>query len=147
MRFPLLVCLMLPVAAPAAARTLIGRYGDWATFCDGPRRCFAIAQPNGSARGGYLAIVYGGGAIMLDAGQPLRSARLTIGADRFALAAGGNGARVDDGRAARAIVAAIRSADAAVVEARTARGTRLRQRYRLRGAPSAIDAAQLAALR
>jgi hypothetical protein len=40
----------------------------------------------------------------------------------------------------------LRAADSATLDARTVRGTRLHQRYRLRGAPTAIDAAALASL-
>ncbi|MGB3711874.1 MAG: hypothetical protein WA985_09320, partial [Erythrobacter sp.] len=67
--------------------------------------------------------------------------RLTVGSQRFDLAANGRNAWGRDGRMDAAIVAAMRSASTMRVAARDVGGVRFVDRYDLAGAATAIDAA------
>ncbi len=79
-------------------------------------------------------------------GRPIRAAMLSIGDMRFDLTARGEQA-VADARTSRRIVAAMRAGEALTLVSTGMRGGRRRQHYLLAGAPSAIDAAIVAALR
>jgi hypothetical protein len=146
MRFARLACIALSATTPLDAREMIGTYGMWAAVCDEHRSCSAMAQPDGSDRRGWLAVQPASGALVIDAGRPIDRATILIAGRRFALSTSGSRARASSS-ATRQIVAAIRRADLLTIEARASTGRRFHQRYALRGAPSAIDAAALAALR
>ena len=67
--------------------------------------------------------------------------RLTIGSERFTLAASGRNAWAQDARMDASIVAALRSAIRMSVSARDEQGRRFTDRYDLAGVATAIDAA------
>ena len=69
---------------------------------------------------------------------------LRIGGRAFQLVAGANDAWAASARADAAIVAAMRRHVEMRVESRARNGAAIRDRYALRGAPSAIDAAAVA---
>ena len=144
--------IVLALSTPATARENLGVHEDWAAFRDTrPPRCFAIAEPirpaPKTARWRPFASIAAWPAlkrrnqlhIRLRHTHPANSrATLTIGRTRFPLMVGGADAWALDPRADAAIVAAMRSADAMTVSARG-----FTDRYRLRGAATAIDAATL----
>lgn len=144
-RFVLAIALL---AAPLPARETIGAFGRWAAFCDEPRKCFAISQPEESRGRPFLSVAIVGPGVRVSAniGRPVRTARLRIGTAQFALAAAGEGA-VADPRTSRRIVAAMRDAERMTVIAVSSNGGAIRHHYLIAGAPSAIDAAAVAALR
>jgi len=142
--FALLLSLF---AAPLAAREAVGTFATWAAFCDEPRKCFAISEP-GERRGGpYLTIAILGSSlrVAVHLGRPSRAATIAVGEAHFDLDVSGEDA-VASPRASRRIVAAMRAGEALTVIGTSARGGRFRHHYMLAGAPSAIDAAAVAAL-
>lgn len=153
------ICLLLaalalfPVPAGAQPRS-IGVFGQWGAFQDAGR-CYAIARPAETTHAGgdaFAAIGY----------FPQRGARgqlhFRLGADKrgesavllridgrsFQLVGQGRDAWAPDARADAELVGLIRAGLALSVETRSARGGLIRDRYRLTGAPSAIDAAAVA---
>jgi hypothetical protein len=146
----------LLLAGPGLARDTLGVFNSWAAFRDAdPRRCYAIAQPDhiegtGSGWHAFASVAtwpalgkrnqvhlrlsrrYGGG----------RAPVLQVGDERFPLIAGGADAWAPDSRTDATIVAAMRSAVGMMVIADGAGGP-IRDAYRLKGAATAIDAAQL----
>jgi hypothetical protein len=91
-------------------------------------------------------VAVAGSSVLIQAhlGRPARAAALVIGGSRFDLAVEGEEARADP-RISRRIVAAIRSGETLTIVGRSTRGGRFRHHYLLAGAPSAIDAAVVAA--
>jgi hypothetical protein len=150
---------LLLCAAPGSARTVLGSFDNWSAFRDeSPVRCFAIAEPlrgGGGGSGGKWrpfatvstwpqARVRGQFYIRLS--RALRTgAAVTLSIDgrRFALVAGGADAWAADPRADAAIVAAMRSARGMRVASVASTGGGFAQRYVLKGAATAIDAAAL----
>lgn len=140
-------------SVPAFAQPrAISAHGDWGAFRDGTT-CYAVAMASEAVKVGERQPF-----ITVSAAPPTRrvSVRLgtimargslvtmAIGARRFRLTGGGDSAwserPADDG----AIVAAMRSADTLTVSGRALDGRRFRSRYRLAGAPTAMDAATIA---
>lgn len=155
MRALLLLTLLLGAAAPAAAqRASLGIFAGWGAFEErGQRRCYAIAEPE--RRGGgrpFASVGYwpGKGAagqlhVRLSRAKREGSAvLLRIGERTWQLGGTGLDAWAADARADAEIVAAMRSGIAMSVETRSAGGAAVRDRYALRGAASAIDAAAVA---
>lgn len=148
--------VFLAVAAPGLARDTLGIFGSWGAFRDAsPARCFAIAQPDSVDGPGSGWRPFAAVATWPALGQRnqvhLRLSRrfagrgapvLVIDDDRFPLIAGGADAWAPDARTDAAIVATMRSARAMVVVADGVGGP-IRDAYRLKGAATAIDAAQL----
>jgi hypothetical protein len=154
-----LMALALPIGA-VYARENLGVFEAWAAFSDPrPRRCFAIAEPE--RRGGgdgwrpFAAIgTWPARGVHAQLNIRLRRAKrpgapvlLTIGGQRFALVAGGADAWARNAQDDAAIVAAIRQAPTMRVETRDGKGELMADRYMLRGAATAIDAAILSCAR
>lgn len=148
------VAALLLVAAPAGARETIGVYRTWGAFRDAqPARCFAIAQPVGTAaRAGFATVATWPGRglrsslhVRLSHGADRATAvTLSVGERRFALAAGDRDAWATDAASDRAIVSAMRSGRSMSVEGLSVDGRPFADVYLLAGAATAIDAAALA---
>ena len=141
----------IALAGPIAAKDSLGVYEGWAAFRDdAPLRCYAIAKPQRDRDSSPYATVStwpsrgkrGQVHVRLsDAVSKGAPVRLTIGAERFALAANARNAWGKDPQMDAAIVAAMRSATTMTVSARGRSGRRFTDRYDLAGAATAIDAA------
>lgn len=141
--------------APAAAQPRpLGVYGVWGAFQDAAR-CYAIARPGDSTSRGseaFASVAYwprqgarGQLHFRLSAEKRGESAvLLRIDGRTFQLIGRGRDAWAPDPRADADLVAAMRTGLAMTVETRAPSGRLVRDQYRLRGAPSAIDAAALA---
>lgn len=142
----MILCALIGLAAPLAAKDSLGVYDGWAAFRDADApRCYAIAKPRGQNQDGAFASIGTWPTqkirnqvhFRLSRAVPAESAvRLRIGATTFALAANGRDAWAKDNRADAAIVAALRSASAMRVSANG-----FSDRYELAGVATAIDAA------
>lgn len=160
-----LFCAIVALAAsgtvcPAGARDALGMFDSWAAFRDpAVPRCYAIAMAEPSAYERtfqpYAAVgtwprrnergqVHFRLSRQLAAGATVT---LSIGGQRFALAAGAADAWAVDRRMDAAIVAAMRSAPRMWVSGRDERGRRFGNSYALAGAATAMDAASLACAR
>lgn len=148
---------LLGIVTPAIGREALGVFDGWGAFSDPrPRRCYAIAEPERRgvdagwrpfaavsawpARGVRAQI----NIRLRKAKQPGAPVLLTIGETRFTLVAGGADAWAPNAAIDGRIVAAMRQAGGMRVETRAKDGRRLVDRYLLRGAATAIDAAALA---
>jgi hypothetical protein len=154
---PLLLGLALAfVVAPVAAADSLGVFESWGAFRDGGKaaRCYAIARAagqRGTADPAYASIGYWPasrirGQFYARLGRraaPGREIVIGIGAARFALVGAGRNAWARDARTDAAIIAAIRSAGAMTIRGTDTRGSRFSDRYALKGAATAIDAAAL----
>lgn len=141
----------------AGERATLGIWERWGAFRDSePARCFAIAQPllpgGRTNRGGAFASVAGVPGAVPRHSVFLRLSRrrgaaaaitLAIGERRFALVGDAVSARAPDAATDRAIVAAMRGAPAMSVSTISVAGQPFADRYPLRGAATAIDAAIL----
>ncbi len=150
----LLVAIAALAASPAMARDRLGFYQGWAAFkdTDAPR-CYAITAPetrvSGSTRPGYFSVgfwpkkgvtyqIY----VSLSRDRSSNSAiNISVGGRRFRLKAEPAGGWATDRRMDIAIVSAMRSSGSLSVESIGRDGRAIVDAYRLRGAPSAIDAA------
>ncbi|MFN3387890.1 MAG: hypothetical protein ACK40O_03095 [Allosphingosinicella sp.] len=150
---------MLVLAAPAAAQQeAIGIFSLWGAFRD-PGRCYAIAQPQGRPRAedgrAFASLgwwpgrnVQGQLHIRLSRAKRAGSAILLRIDDRtFQLIGGGADAWAPSPRADAEIAAAIRTGLEMSVETRSQQGGLIRDRYALRGAATAMDAAAIACAR
>ena len=148
MRFRPFALLLWLFAAPLAARETVGTFATWAAFCDEPKRCFAISQAAERSDHPSVSVAVAGPTLLVQAhlGRPARAATLTIGGLQFDLAVSGEEARADP-RISRRIVAAMREGEALTIIGTSRKGGRFRHHYLLAGAPSAIDAAAIAAMR
>jgi hypothetical protein len=148
MRVARFALIILPFAAPLAARETVGTFATWAVFCDEPKKCFAISEPVERTNHPYLSVAVVGSTLRVQAhlGRAARTAKLTIGDAEFVLAVSGEVAAADP-RISRRIVAAMREGEGATLVGTSERGGRFRHHYLLAGAPSAIDAAAVASLR
>jgi hypothetical protein len=151
------VLTALFVATPAGAQPrALGVYGLWGAFRDA-QRCYAIAQPSDSTHRGAPAFASIGywprqgarGQLHFRLSRDKRAESavlLRIDGRSFQLVGNGADAWAPDARADADLVAAMRTGLIMTVETRSTRGGIVRDVYRLRGAPSAIDAAALACL-
>jgi hypothetical protein len=143
-------CVLL-VAAPLSARDSLGVFDDWGAFRDpSVPRCYAITAAD---KGGtYQAYADVGiwprqdvrGQVHLRTSRQMAEGSrvsLSLGGRRYDLAGSGADAWAQDKRMDAAIVAAMRSADSMVVSGIDSTGRRFSDRYSLKGAPTAMDAA------
>ena len=144
-------------SAPALARDVLGIFGRWGAFRDaGESRCFAIAEPLGARDGkrGWAPFASVGfwprkgvrGQLNFRLSQQLQSgsrATLLIGDKRLPLAGGGADVWSNDRRDDAVVVAALRAGGVMTVHGRAQSGISFSDRYELRGAATAIDAAAL----
>jgi hypothetical protein len=151
---------VLAVAAPAAARDGLGVFDDWGAFRDpAVPRCYAItvAEQDKTASA-YPAYADVGtwprqgvrGQIHFRTSRDLTQSpriSLSLGGRRYDLSGGGADAWAPDKRADAAIVAAMRSADSMALSAIDKSGHRFTDRYSLKGAPTAMDAATVGCAR
>jgi hypothetical protein len=149
---------LLAAATPLAAKDSLGVFDDWGAFSDpAVPRCYAIAAAD-KASGAYQAYADVGtwprrgvrGQVHFRLSQALApGARLTLslGGTRYLLAGGGADAWALDKRADATIVAAMRSADSMSVTATGRGGRRFTDRYSLKGAATAMDAATVGCAR
>ncbi len=149
----------LPMAADA--RDVLGVFQRWGAFRDPEQaRCFAVAQPlaggwEASPWRPFAAIGYWPrrslrGQLNIRLSHQLAEgtgATLVIGEQRFALTGGGADVWAADRRADAAILAALRSGRMMTVAGRAKAGGTFSDRYDLRGAATAIDAAALGCAR
>ncbi len=158
MQLAIFLLISLIVTPPAwGQRNSHGIFFGWGAFSESaPRSCFAVAKPQGGVRPigwqPFASIAYRPGRV---SGPQLhvrlsREKRngsallLRIDGRSFQLAGGGVNAWAPNPRADAAIVAAMRTGVEMRVETRSTRGARVIDRYPLRGAASAIDAAAIA---
>jgi hypothetical protein len=148
MRFRPFAFLLWSFAAPLTARETVGTFATWAALCDETKQCFAISRAAERTDHPFLSIAVAGPTLLVQAhlGRPARAAVLTIGGLQFDLAVSGEDARADP-RVSRRIVAAMREGEALTIVGTSPKGRRFRYHYLLAGAPSAIDAAAIAAMR
>jgi hypothetical protein len=144
--------------AAAAQREPVGIFFSWGAFRE-PGRCFAISEAYGargtaetrpSASVGYWPARGVRSQVHFKLSREKRpgsAVLLKIDDDSFQLLGGPNDAWAPDRRADAAIVAAMRTGLEMSVETRSTRGTIVRDRYGLRGAATAIDAAAIACAR
>lgn len=150
----LMVAMLTVVATPLAAQPRpLGTFGLWGAFQDA-QRCWAISRPSESTHrdgGGFASIGWwprgARGQLHFRLGAAKREASavlLRIDGRSFQLIGRGADAWAPDPRGDAELLAAMRSGVMMTVETRSQRGGIVRDRYPLRGAPSAIDAAALA---
>jgi hypothetical protein len=149
----------MAVAAPAIAQPRpLGIFGSWGAFRD-DRRCYAITQPfDAPAPEGWRPFAAIGHWTDRPAGgqlhvrlsrekRPGSAVLLRIDGRSYQLGGGGRDAWAPDRRADSEIQAAMRTGIDLVVETRSTRGALVQDRYRLRGAATAMDAAAIACAR
>lgn len=151
-RLWILAAACIATAASAQPRPL-GTFGLWGAFQD-QQRCWAITRPSESTHrdgGGFASIGWWRqgprGQLHFRLGAAKRDASavlLRVDGRSFQLIGRGNDAWAPDPRGDAELLAAMRSGVMMTVETRSQRGGIVRDRYPLRGAPSAIDAAALA---
>ena len=152
----LLPLMLLAVTAPVAARDSLGVFGQWGAFRD-PEvpRCYAIAMPSGERGAAFGTVSHWPdqqvrGQVHFRLSRALargETARLAIGAQRFALTGAGTNAFAADRQTDARIVAAMRSAGAMTVSGRDRQGRLFTDSYSLDGAATAIDAATVGCAR
>jgi hypothetical protein len=147
------------LAGPAAARESLGIYHGWGAFRDmTPYRCYAIAQPpqRGDRRWQPFASVSTWPAQRIRGQIHVRLSRerrgdapvtLKVDDQAFPMVAGPVNAWAPNARVDAAIVAAMRSGQRLTVTSATPGGAPFTDRYQLKGAASAIDAAALGCAR
>lgn len=148
------------VAAPAQARDSLGMFETWGAFADpAVPRCYAVAmaepstkrreyQPYASVGTWPRRNVRGQVHFRLSRRiKPGAPATLSIGGQRFTLAAGGSDAWAADPRMDAAIVAAMRSARSMTVATRDTTGGGFSNTWQLPGAATAMDAAAIGCAR
>lgn len=153
-----LTLALLVIAVPASAQPqALGVFGGWGAFRDAGR-CYAIAAPVEAlpAQGWrpFLSVGHwpgrgGGGQLFVRLSREKRDGSavlLRIDGRLFQLSGRGRDAWAVDRSADDEIMTAIRTGLAAAVETRSVGGAWIRDRYQLRGAATAIDAAALACL-
>ena len=161
----LAVMLATLAATPVLARDVLGIFGRWGAFRDaGEPRCFAIAEPldvRDAAKGpgrswspfasiGFWPRKGVRGQVNIRLSQQLQkgaAATLSIGDKRFTLAGAGADVWSSDRRDDAAVVAALRAGGEMAVHGRGQSGMPFSDRYELRGAATAIDAAALGCAR
>jgi hypothetical protein len=160
MRLPLLAACLLILASPLAAKDSLGVFDDWGAFRDpSVPRCYAIAEADkGSAPTPVQAYADVGtwprqgarGQVHFRLSHELTAGArpsLSLGGTRYGLAGGGVDAWTQDKRMDAAIVAAMRSTDSMSVYGIDKAGRRFTDRYSLKGAATAMDAATVGCAR
>jgi hypothetical protein len=150
----------LACAVAVQARDTLGIFESWGAFRD-PRaaRCYAISRASNLGAGRrwqpFVAIGYWPrqairGQVNIRLSRELAAqsqAKLTIGGRSFFLVGGVTDVWANDRRDDAAIVAAMRSGTTMSVHGRGRDGAGFTDRYQLRGAATAIDAAALGCAR
>jgi hypothetical protein len=142
------------VTAPALARESLGVFGQWGAFRD-PQvpRCYAIASANaGAGAQGYASVSHWParqvrGQVHFRMSRAITAGSrvtLLVGEERFVLTAAARNAWAQDGTVDAAIVAAMRAAATMQLRGEDRRGRAFTDSYRLEGAATAIDAADVA---
>jgi hypothetical protein len=155
---PTIALALLLLPTPLAARDSLGVFDNWGAFRDpAVPRCYAIAQSEKPANGaqGYADVAtwprHGvRGQVHFRLSRPLSpSPRLSLLLDRtrYELTGGGADAWAHDRQTDAAIVAAMRSADSMSVSGIDKAGHRFTDRYQLKGAATAMDAATVGCAR
>ena len=158
MRAAVFLLFLLTVTAPAVAqRQPLGIFFRWGAYQEkGAQSCFAMAQPVNSAGPGawrpFASVSFWPGQAIASQlhvrlSRPIRQGSAVIAkidGRSFQLNGRGADAWAPNPSADAAIVAAMRPGANMSVESRSVPGGRIRERYLLRGAASAIDAAALA---
>jgi hypothetical protein len=154
MRRAVLAISLLVVATPLAAKDSLGVFDDWGAFRDPDvPRCYAIAEADGSrayADVGTWPRQGVRGQVHFRLSRPLAAVprvSLSLGRARYELTGGGVDAWAKDKQTDAAIVAAMRSADSLSVTATDHTGHRFTDRYGLKGAATAMDAATVGCAR
>lgn len=161
MRHALILFLMLVIATPALAeRSALGIYYGWGAFRDTtPQRCFAITQAQRRAQQGerqaFVSVSYWPqqrqrDQIYFRLSRPKRQGSailLRIDDRTFQMMGGGADAWAPDRTADAFITRAMRTGLAMTIETRGEGGATIRDRYVLRGAATAIDAAAIGCAR
>jgi hypothetical protein len=161
LRVSLLAVAAIAVPAMADTRDVLGVFQRWGAFRDaGQARCYALAQPleggwkdspwRPFAAVGYWPRAGLRGQINIRLShQPAAGTGVTlsVGEQRFALNGGGADVWAADRKADAAILAALRSGQTMSVTGRAKAGGIFTDRYDLRGAATAIDAAALGCAR
>lgn len=160
MRCAALVLALLPLSAPLAAKESLGVFDDWAAFRDPTvPRCYAITAVekdkrlhdyNGYADVGTWPRRDVRGQVHFRTSRELAKTSwvsLHLGGHRYELTGAGADAWARDKRMDAAIVAAIRSSDSMSLTALDKSGHRFTDRYSLKGAPTAMDAATVGCAR
>lgn len=150
--------LVLALPGTAQARDALGVFDGWGAFRDpAVPRCYAISEPvvrTQPGAGGWRAFASVGTwprkGVRGQFHARLSRARaegtevvLTIGDSRFLLVAGNADIWASDRQTDAAIIAAMRSATSMTIRAIAGNGLRFTDRYTLRGAATAMDAAAL----
>jgi len=145
------ICLLL-MAAPLAAKDSLGVFEDWGAFRDPAEpRCYAIAEGD-KGSGGYQGYADVGtwprkdvrGQVHFHLSRDVAASprlSLLLGGTRYELIGGGADAWAADKRVDAAIVAAMRSTDSMSVSGIDKAGRRFTDRFSLKGAATAMDAA------
>lgn len=159
----LTVVTLAVVAPPAAnAQGAIGAFGDWAAFRDGGGnpRCYIVSPPASTKasasniRRGAAALSIGlwpdrkiDGQVYAEVGFPIdagAAATLKVGSRSFTLLPEGEAAWAENAGADETIITALRRGNTAEVTTTSRRGTRVTDRYSLKGFSAALDAARSA---
>jgi hypothetical protein len=153
----LLLLSLLICSVPLAAKDSLGVFDDWGAFRDpATPRCYAIAIAEKS--GAYQAYADVGtwprrnvrGQVHFRLSRQLSATprlSLSLGGTRYPLNGGGADAWAQDRRMDAAIVAAMRSAASMSISATDRAGRRFTDRYSLKGAATAMDAATVGCAR
>ncbi len=161
MRRTIFFFVSIALASPSAAQRLsLGTYFNWGGFQEkNPLRCFAMAEPEvrrTKIEGRPFASVTfwpgrtAGAQLHVRLHRPKRpgsAVLLRIDDRTWQLAGGGVNAWAPNPSADAEIVQAMRTGMVMLVETRSEAGGRMRDRYQLRGAATAIDAAAVACAR
>lgn len=142
------------LCSPAMARDSLGVFGGWGAFRDAsPRHCYAISQPDDfeSKSGAFATLgwwpdksVKGQFHAKLSRTAKVGSnVSLVAGGRRWTMKAQGRNAWAPSARHDAFIFAALRSASAMTISGTAANGDRFADRYAMKGAASAFDAAAL----
>lgn len=157
----MVLAAMLALPVGGRARDVLGVFQGWGAFRDSAQaRCFAISRPlaggwEASPWRPFAAVGYWPkrdvrGQLHIRLSHQLADSTgvtLSIGGRRFALAGGGADVWADDPRVDAAIVAAMRAGQLMSISGRAKSGGSFTDRYALRGAATAIDAAALGCAR
>ena len=148
---------LLAVASPVLARDSLGIYQNWGAFRDGqPSRCYAIAEPEDAAGAGAFATISwwpdkairGQFHVALSSTiRPTSDVYLDAGGRRWRLTKGAREAWSPSPKHDSFILAKLRSAGSFVISVESGGERTYRDKYLLRGAPSAFDAAALGCAR
>jgi len=144
-------------AVPPAFAKFLENYGDWSTFAEkegGKPLCYMASEPK-KAEGKYkkrdaaLVLVThrpaekAVGVVSIQAGYPYKKesgAEVTIGAETFKLFTDAGHAWAKDGKMDKALVAAMKAGTTMTVVGVSAKGTKTRDTYSLKGFTRAYHA-------